>query len=180
MISVDSDAAGWGWSRFDLIRVLAHELGHLLGQGHSDTGVMLDVLDPKAVGTDPDVPDPEVPDPEPQVTQPGGGGRPSTEQPAPGSVDVPPLVRPRPEVPPADPTEGPTEVPPVGSEGGSSTAPVPSGGGGDRTPQDPGAAAAVSPWVWLGSGTLGWMVLIVGVTLWRRRLSAVGPVTLLA
>ena len=53
-ITLDIDAAGWGWAlspvaltadRIDLASVLAHELGHVLGLEHG-AGVMSDVLAP--------------------------------------------------------------------------------------------------------------------------------------
>jgi hypothetical protein len=68
-IWLDSNAAGWGWfvdptpwddsefttlgnqgeqNRMDLLTVLDHELGHVLGFEHADSGVMLDTL---AAGT---------------------------------------------------------------------------------------------------------------------------------
>lgn len=66
-ITLDGDAAGWGWyagasprpdaglvrsgrgpaaRRIDLPSVLAHELGHLLGRGHAEQGVMALTLGP--------------------------------------------------------------------------------------------------------------------------------------
>jgi hypothetical protein len=45
LIALDDDAAGWGWTRELLLRVLIHELGHLLGFEHSDGGVMDSDLD---------------------------------------------------------------------------------------------------------------------------------------
>jgi hypothetical protein len=53
-ITIDSDAAGWGWRlplaagassmRVDLVTVVMHELGHVLGLDHDDDGLMAATL----------------------------------------------------------------------------------------------------------------------------------------
>lgn len=54
LITLDDDAAGFGWStdlnavasnEYDLLTVLAHELSHAIGRHHEDEGLMAPVLD---------------------------------------------------------------------------------------------------------------------------------------
>ncbi len=63
VVAVDADAAGWGWfvdptpsdavefapggaaeGRLDALTALAHELGHLLGRSHTESGLMAEAL----------------------------------------------------------------------------------------------------------------------------------------
>ena len=62
-ITVDVNAAGWGWAQMDLLTVVRHELGHYLGHDHDEGGVMSETLAPGESHT---VPLPE-PAPEPDV-----------------------------------------------------------------------------------------------------------------
>jgi Calx-beta domain/Matrixin len=45
-ITIDANAAGWGWSEMNLVTVVEHELGHVLGLEHDAGGVMAPTLAP--------------------------------------------------------------------------------------------------------------------------------------
>ena len=45
-IEIDPTAAGWGWGAMDLLTVVRHELGHVLGREHAEDGLMEDSLEP--------------------------------------------------------------------------------------------------------------------------------------
>ncbi|MEX2645398.1 MAG: choice-of-anchor D domain-containing protein [Gaiellaceae bacterium] len=57
-ITVDTNAAGWGWAQMDLLTVVRHEIGHYLGHDHGEGGVMSETL---AAGESHPVPAPEPP-----------------------------------------------------------------------------------------------------------------------
>jgi hypothetical protein len=47
LVLIDHNAAGYGWDRIDLLSVVSHELGHLLGFDHGTTsGIMVPALSP--------------------------------------------------------------------------------------------------------------------------------------
>jgi hypothetical protein len=47
-VTIDATAAGWGWGAggIDLLTVVSHELGHILGLDHEEDGLMADTLAP--------------------------------------------------------------------------------------------------------------------------------------
>ena len=65
-ISIDRDAAGWGWDvaggsgpRMDLLTVVRHEMGHALGLDHTASGLMAEDLAPgetRSVASAPELP----------------------------------------------------------------------------------------------------------------------------
>ena len=76
-VTIDADAAGWGWQAMDLTTVVRHEIGHVLGLGHGG-GLMGSSLAPgssHAVGS-------EYAEPEATVTPPADAApsTPGTEQ----------------------------------------------------------------------------------------------------
>jgi hypothetical protein len=50
-VTIDATAAGWGWGAggIDLLTVVSHELGHILGLDHEEDGLMADTLAPGQV-----------------------------------------------------------------------------------------------------------------------------------
>ena len=66
-ITIDVDAAGWGWDEMSLITVVRHEIGHVLGLDHSGSGLMSSTLAPGQVRSVSSAPSlAPAPEPEPQ------------------------------------------------------------------------------------------------------------------
>jgi hypothetical protein len=83
-ITIDADAAGWGWDvsspgepagrHMDLLSAVRHELGHFLGLDHSGGGVMAETLSPgESHGVDGSLFPPE-PQPQADPETPAGDG----------------------------------------------------------------------------------------------------------
>ena len=110
-VTIDADAAGWGWQAMDLTTVVRHEIGHVLGVGHggglmssslapgASHGVSTEYAEPAAVVTPPADAAPSTPEtrrPRRPRTAPGRPGQPMRRHRAPARVTGPARPAPRP------------------------------------------------------------------------------------
>ena len=116
-ITIDSDAAGWGWGAMDLGTVVRHEVGHALGLGHGD-GLMAPSLSPgetRGVASAPTLPGAETEPAADETVEEAGDIEPSTS-----TSEADPTTSPQGTAPGAAPDAASDE-----SDAGSAAAPQP-------------------------------------------------------
>ncbi|MEU1973056.1 VCBS repeat-containing protein, partial [Microbacterium sp. NPDC019599] len=145
-IVIDADAAGWGWSRMDLLTVVRHEIGHALGAGHG-SGLMDEYLEPgESWGVDASAlpaPEPAPAPVEPAPVEPAPV-EPAPVEPAPAepaSADPAPV-----EATPAEPapTEPASEEPAPAEAPEAAPADEPTGSDAGATPSIAGTGWSVA------------------------------------